>query len=76
MHMHQAALAAEDVERCAPHTFVDWRHGACVACFCITPDGVRDDYYICVAVCCSVLQWVAVCGSVLQYVAECCSVLQ
>ena len=30
----------------------------------------------CVAVCCSVLQWVAVCCSVLQCVAVCCSVLQ
>jgi len=30
----------------------------------------------CVAVCCSVLQCVTVCCSVLQYVAVCCSVLQ
>ena len=30
----------------------------------------------CVAVCCSVLQWVAVCCIVLQCVAVCCSVLQ
>ena len=30
----------------------------------------------CVAVCCSVLQYVAVCCSVLQCVAVCCSVLQ
>jgi len=30
---------------------------------------------VCVAVCCSVLQYVAVCCSVLQYVAVCCSVL-
>jgi len=32
--------------------------------------------YVCVAVCCSVLQRVAVCCSVLQCVAVCCSVLQ
>jgi len=32
--------------------------------------------YVCVAVCCSVLQCVAVCCSVLQCVAVCCSVLQ
>ena len=31
---------------------------------------------LCVAVCCSVLQFVAVCCSVLQCVAVCCSVLQ
>ena len=30
----------------------------------------------CVAVCCSVLQFVAVCCSLLQCVAVCCSVLQ
>jgi len=32
--------------------------------------------YVCIAVCCSVLQCVAVCCSVLQCVAVCCSVLQ
>ena len=32
--------------------------------------------YVCVAVCCSVLQCVAVCCSVMQSVAECCRVLQ
>jgi len=31
---------------------------------------------LCVAVCCSVLQYVAACCSVLQCVAVCCSVLQ
>jgi len=30
----------------------------------------------CVAVCCSVLQYIAVCCSALQYVAVCCSVLR
>ena len=30
----------------------------------------------CVAVCCSMLQYVAVCCSMLQYVAVCCSMLQ
>ena len=32
--------------------------------------------YVCVAVCCSVLQCVAVCCCVLQCVVVCCSVLQ
>jgi len=32
--------------------------------------------FLCVAVRCSVLEYVAVCCSVLQYVAVCCSVLQ
>ena len=31
---------------------------------------------LCVAVCCSMLQYVAVCCSMLQYVAVCCSMLQ
>ena len=35
-----------------------------------------DFIYVCVAVCCSVLQCVAVCCSVLQCVAVCCSTLQ
>jgi len=34
------------------------------------------EHCACVAVCCSVLQYVAVCCSVLQCVAVCCSVLQ
>ena len=37
---------------------------------------LQSKFFLCVAVCCSVLQCVAVCCSVLPRVAACCSVLQ
>ena len=53
--------------------------GACsflCVCSALHISSTRDEYHVCVAVCCSVLQCVAVCCSVLQCVAVCCSVLQ
>ena len=50
----------------------------CITLLLLSPSvySMRDLPYVCVAVCCSVLQFVAVCCSVLPCVAVCCSVLQ
>jgi len=54
--------------------------GGCVVVCCsdmVLREGCSDNVSdSCVAVCCSVLQWVAVGCSGLQCVAVCCSVLQ